>query len=179
MHLIIFFFFFFFNDTATTEIYTLSLHDALPICLSSNRPPHSRVRLVPCLRSLRATSDASAVTGATAAPARKAVNGTLRALKAVNVAFTASGSARLLRPPPCDDRGHGLPAVPCRRLLRCPRPRGRRGAVRSRRGVGRQGRPSRRRHDRGQAGAREAVAKRQRMGVDRDADVAARHGCRG
>src|SRR2546422_4472218 len=28
------FFFFFFNDTATTEIYTLSLHDALPISLS-------------------------------------------------------------------------------------------------------------------------------------------------
>src|SRR5690242_21800603 len=27
-----YFFFFFFNDTATTEIYTLSLHDALPIC---------------------------------------------------------------------------------------------------------------------------------------------------
>src|SRR6266849_10088626 len=27
------FFFFFFNDTATTEIYTLSLHDALPIWL--------------------------------------------------------------------------------------------------------------------------------------------------
>src|SRR2546430_17729275 len=26
-------FFFFFNDTATTEIYTLSLHDALPICV--------------------------------------------------------------------------------------------------------------------------------------------------
>ena len=26
--------FFFFNDTATTEIYTLSLHDALPICRS-------------------------------------------------------------------------------------------------------------------------------------------------
>src|SRR2546429_6804144 len=29
----IFFAFFFFNDTATTEIYTLSLHDALPISL--------------------------------------------------------------------------------------------------------------------------------------------------
>src|SRR5438067_4895475 len=28
-----FLFFFFFNDTATTEIYTLSLHDALPICV--------------------------------------------------------------------------------------------------------------------------------------------------
>src|SRR5256885_11382479 len=31
---------FFFNDTATTEIYTLSLHDALPISKSS--PPKSR-----------------------------------------------------------------------------------------------------------------------------------------
>src|SRR2546430_4069904 len=29
------FFFFFFNDTATTEIYTLSLHDALPISRSA------------------------------------------------------------------------------------------------------------------------------------------------
>src|SRR5688572_31056682 len=28
-------FYFFFNDTATTEIYTLSLHDALPICSGS------------------------------------------------------------------------------------------------------------------------------------------------
>ena len=27
-------YFFFFNDTATTEIYTLSLHDALPICFA-------------------------------------------------------------------------------------------------------------------------------------------------
>src|SRR2546425_5860651 len=31
MPLFFFFLFFFFNDTATTEIYTLSLHDALPI----------------------------------------------------------------------------------------------------------------------------------------------------
>src|SRR5438105_14009426 len=30
-----FFFLFFFNDTATTEIYTLSLHDALPISVSA------------------------------------------------------------------------------------------------------------------------------------------------
>src|SRR5687768_18444340 len=43
-----FFIFFFFNDTATTEIYTLSLHDALPICghrararpASADRTPH-------------------------------------------------------------------------------------------------------------------------------------------
>src|SRR6266699_6982498 len=32
----IFLFCFFFNDTATTEIYTLSLHDALPICCTSS-----------------------------------------------------------------------------------------------------------------------------------------------
>src|SRR5690349_24702811 len=40
-HFIIFliFFFFFFNDTATTEIYTLSLHDALPILLGSRVEP--------------------------------------------------------------------------------------------------------------------------------------------
>src|SRR3712207_8395989 len=40
--------FFFFNDTATTEIYTLSLHDALPIyhqwCGTRRRPPSPRLR---------------------------------------------------------------------------------------------------------------------------------------
>src|SRR2546425_6361309 len=35
------FFFFFFNDTATTEIYTLSLHDALPIYRRSRLDLHS------------------------------------------------------------------------------------------------------------------------------------------
>src|SRR2546429_5916474 len=35
-------FLFFFNDTATTEIYTLSLHDALPISLD-HRQPHARL----------------------------------------------------------------------------------------------------------------------------------------
>src|SRR3712207_8110114 len=37
-------FFFFFNDTATTEIYTLSLHDALPIY---RRGRHDRPRVRP------------------------------------------------------------------------------------------------------------------------------------
>src|SRR6266705_6584368 len=32
--------FFFFNDTATTEIYTLSLHDALPISHARRASPH-------------------------------------------------------------------------------------------------------------------------------------------
>src|SRR5438105_5843612 len=39
-------FFFFFNDTATTEIYTLSLHDALPIS-PWPRAPFSRARASP------------------------------------------------------------------------------------------------------------------------------------
>src|SRR2546430_12601030 len=40
----VYFFFFFFNDTATTEIYTLSLHDALPILSAStaNQPQPRR-----------------------------------------------------------------------------------------------------------------------------------------
>src|SRR2546427_11811906 len=38
VHCYAIFFFFFFNDTATTEIYTLSLHDALPISLTYHRP---------------------------------------------------------------------------------------------------------------------------------------------
>src|SRR3712207_8219363 len=42
---------FFFNDTATTEIYTLSLHDALPICRWTRRPT--------CRRATRRTSGAS------------------------------------------------------------------------------------------------------------------------
>src|SRR2546430_14508372 len=42
------FFFFFFNDTATTEIYTLSLHDALPICWQKviDRFPAAKVVLM-------------------------------------------------------------------------------------------------------------------------------------
>src|SRR2546426_4737936 len=39
-------FFFFFNDTATTEIYTLSLHDALPISRARRK-----TRSEPCLGS--------------------------------------------------------------------------------------------------------------------------------
>src|SRR3989442_5981149 len=50
--------FFFFNDTATTEIYTLSLHDALPICtgdrrqrarLGDDRRDRAQRRRAPCV----------------------------------------------------------------------------------------------------------------------------------
>src|ERR1039458_2375326 len=63
------FLFFFFNDTATTEIYTLSLHDALPISGSNRRPlpchgsalpaapqAHMRRDAIPLLSPLRRDS---------------------------------------------------------------------------------------------------------------------------
>src|SRR2546430_13679906 len=53
MSIVWIFFFFFFNDTATTEIYTLSLHDALPIFRTGTS-------LAPCsVPSNRAASSAS------------------------------------------------------------------------------------------------------------------------
>src|SRR3712207_8676250 len=49
-------FIFFFNDTATTEIYTLSLHDALPIlCAVPYAPLSSTTTSVPFPRSLSTT----------------------------------------------------------------------------------------------------------------------------
>src|SRR5436190_5076214 len=44
------FFFFFFNDPATTEIYTLSLHDALPISTTASAPPISPKSWFRCSR---------------------------------------------------------------------------------------------------------------------------------
>src|SRR5690349_23818408 len=58
----LFFFFFFFNDTATTEIYTLSLHDALPIFApicqrQRGTPPSSSKSTSSSLRSEEHTSE--------------------------------------------------------------------------------------------------------------------------
>src|SRR6267143_2193537 len=57
----LFIFFFFFNDPATTEIYTLSLHDALPICSGPSAiaaAPSLRGRSAsPPTRAPRARSD--------------------------------------------------------------------------------------------------------------------------
>ena len=41
------YFFFFFNDTATTEIYTLSLHDALPISTTWTPEPNADLNATP------------------------------------------------------------------------------------------------------------------------------------
>src|SRR5256885_2217303 len=59
-------FFFFFNDTATTEIYTLSLHDALPISRSrgrtstpTRRSPSARRSRPACSRATRSEEHTS------------------------------------------------------------------------------------------------------------------------
>src|SRR5437588_3661885 len=56
-----FFVFFFFNDTATTEIYTLSLHDALPISRDTHcaggPDPRARALVSAHLRSEEHTSE--------------------------------------------------------------------------------------------------------------------------
>src|SRR5438874_5835786 len=53
-------FLFFFNDTATTEIYTLSLHDALPISARRPRPTRSSLGRRRSRRPARRVSPSSA-----------------------------------------------------------------------------------------------------------------------
>src|SRR3989449_4737330 len=66
----IYIFFFFFNDTATTEIYTLSLHDALPIYRRSREPSRTSP-LVPMSTATRSAGEsASRVASATATASR-------------------------------------------------------------------------------------------------------------
>src|SRR2546430_6483493 len=50
-------FFFFFNDTATTEIYTLSLHDALPISPVTANWEHAKISLPSATRCRRFTTE--------------------------------------------------------------------------------------------------------------------------
>src|SRR5215208_8452624 len=52
-------FFFFFNDTATTEIYTLSLHDALPISLTWSCRPMAQMAKRSSSRSMRSEEHTS------------------------------------------------------------------------------------------------------------------------
>src|ERR1041384_1485045 len=69
--------FFFFNDTATTEIYTLSLHDALPICPHGGQCAAAGVGAAARARAARAPAHAAAFVrhpraAVLAGPARRA-----------------------------------------------------------------------------------------------------------
>src|SRR2546422_374792 len=67
--------FFFFNDTATTEIYTLPLHDALPICTTSST----------CLVTFTANTLGSYTITATYNPAPTSVHATSNGSDTVNM----------------------------------------------------------------------------------------------
>src|SRR5256885_13130675 len=71
--LCLFFSFFFFNDTATTEIYTLSLHDALPIYADFGGRSRTETELLEMLPTLRALRHARAQVGRWMRPRRQPV----------------------------------------------------------------------------------------------------------
>src|SRR5579862_3047359 len=109
-----FFFFFFFNDTATTEIYTLSLHDALPIwivrALDARQGPDALFpRGVPC-RVVRRTPPPGRARSGHSAPARR-VRGPAGPRQSGEVVLCEAGFRllRLLDPEVCglpgEDRG--------------------------------------------------------------------------
>src|SRR3712207_8435205 len=64
------FIFFFFNDTATTEIYTLSLHDALPICYDFDRYDRGGLASRPGSLAAALSSSARASSAGLAVPPR-------------------------------------------------------------------------------------------------------------
>src|SRR3712207_8357801 len=59
---------FFFNDTATPEIYTLSLHDALPICPCRHHVPNRTLCELPITRSSHPPRRARALSPRPTAP---------------------------------------------------------------------------------------------------------------
>src|SRR6266536_6225372 len=109
-----YFFFFFFNDTATTEIYTLSLHDALPISVGrDSAPPRRGCSTLPrgrCTAHRRSRGEGrpcaapTRVGAARSAPARPAPRARRRA--PARAAPRRSLPARLAPPPP-DARSPG------------------------------------------------------------------------
>src|SRR3712207_7515736 len=76
---------FFFNDTATTEIYTLSLHDALPIWLLQARQPELGPHGVPRRDRLRQHRRRGVPPGPAAGPRLAAVLGHRDACRRVPV----------------------------------------------------------------------------------------------
>src|SRR2546422_11764772 len=94
--------FFFFNDTATTEIYTLSLHDALPICTGCDRR-------TPCASTRAGPSSPSPST--TAWPAGKSWPGPRAGCTGSGVRAPRGGptACSFARSPARPARVHGFP----------------------------------------------------------------------
>src|SRR3712207_7617215 len=107
-------FYFFFNDTATTEIYTLSLHDALPISppQAHRGPPHAvsdRTGLIQRVRRAcrPAHRGAQGVRGTRAAGGRDRKSTRLNSSHAnISYAVFCLKNKPELLPPLCDARKH-------------------------------------------------------------------------
>src|SRR5260221_8974888 len=98
--------FFFFNDTATTEIYTLSLHDALPICTVS--------------AGSRATCSAGAIPRRTACPRSEEHTSELQSHSDLVCRLLLEKKKKRAPPQfPCAQRSQ--PALPPQRAPRTPR----------------------------------------------------------
>src|ERR1019366_2813394 len=130
------FFFFFFNDTATTEIYTLSLHDALPIATPWHPPGPTSVAPMPsenfdrALLVLCSPSCLRAFGGAGFSLSIRAQLGHLPPLKmrSLRLSLRLSVSAGNCRPlfsipPPTPAPVSGIPPLAARSILRNSSPR--------------------------------------------------------
>src|SRR2546425_10657467 len=86
---------FFFNDTATTEIYTLSLHDALPISLRRKRERRREDDVPPPDRPDPGQGPEEAVIARDLSAAAGAVLGTLRPNDVETITAAAAGAGEL------------------------------------------------------------------------------------
>src|SRR5256884_5978125 len=91
--------FFFFNDTATTEIYTLSLHDALPISVSCQTEPCVSQRMTPRMKSAVGPSGAPSIVSLPNDKSRKDSVMNRRKLIALSAVFPTAAAALLLPSP--------------------------------------------------------------------------------
>src|SRR2546429_9207368 len=96
--------FFFFNDTATTEIYTLSLHDALPISTRALRSPVRARCSTRCAGRSAPSAGGDDETDSAAAPAPRSRAPRRRARARCRTALAPA-------PPPA--RGRARDAPPC------------------------------------------------------------------
>src|SRR5256886_17421627 len=106
------FLFFFFNDTATTEIYTLSLHDALPISVTSNPfnvTPAAAASIAPSAGNNQTATVGTAVATPPAVIVRDQFNNPVAGGAGAFAPAAGGGSVGPATPIPTHPRGGGGP----------------------------------------------------------------------
>src|SRR5256885_14945729 len=105
------FYFFFFNDTATTEIYTLSLHDALPISLEGPAGTADPAGLPASAVRDHAPAHAGHRRGPARGPGQQGLGGLLRPGPLRRARPRDKGPARARRCPAADAQQPGRDAL--------------------------------------------------------------------